>query len=432
MRSLAKTGILLMLLLGGSAAAQEQIRALRMWPAPDNTRLVFDLTGPVKHKLFTLDNPARVVIDIADAKLAAPLGEHKSDLLKGVRTGIRQGDDLRVVLDLSTKARPKSFALRPNEKYGHRLVIDLETLGESPKPVRSIAELGKSRDVVIAIDAGHGGEDPGASGPRGTREKDVVLAIARKLQRLVDKESGMRAVMIRDGDYYIGLNKRVEKARQQRADLFLSIHADAFRDHRATGSSIYILSRGGSSSEHARLLAAKENASDLVGGVSLDDKDDVLASVLLDLSQTATNEASYSAADQILKRVQKVNRLHKRGVERAAFRVLKSPDIPSLLVETAFISNPTEERELTDPQHQYKMAAAILDGLRAYFNDNPPPGTLMAERQQRRHTIARGETLSAIARRYQVSTDDLQVYNSLTTTEVKAGEVLTIPVASGS
>lgn len=431
MRSLGILALLLLLPFTG-ARAQEEVVGLRLWPAPDNTRVVFDLSGPIKHNLFTLSDPARVVIDIKDARMAQALdGNNSSDLLGGIRAAVRNKDDLRVVLDLKKKARPKSFVLRPNERYGHRLVIDLEEAGAAPKPVRSLAQLGRARDVVIAVDAGHGGEDPGASGPSGVQEKHVVLAIARRLQRLIDREPGMRAVMIRDGDYYIGLNKRVEKARQQHADLFVSIHADAFRDHRARGSSVYILSRSGSSSEHARLLAAKENAADLVGGVSLDDKDDLLASVLLDLSQTATNEASYEVADEILGRMKRVNRLHKRGVERAAFRVLKAPDIPSLLVETAFISNPREERALNDQHHQQKLAEALLEGLRDYFKDNSPPGTLLAEQRNRRHVIARGDTLLGIARRYHVSMEALQQQNGLQTTELQVGQILHIPL-SGS
>ncbi len=414
-----------LLLFGGSGLAQERVEGLRAWPAPDHTRLVFDLSGPVKHKLFTLSNPDRVVIDIEDARLATSLkGDEFGELLKNVRSGVRHKTDLRVVLDLDEKARPKSFALNPNDKYGHRLVIDLEKSGKSSGPVRSL-DLARARDVVVAVDAGHGGEDPGASGPSGLREKTVVLAIARKLADLIDKEPGMRAILTREGDYYIGLRNRVEKAREANADLFLSIHADAFRDPRVRGSSVYILSRRGASSEHARLLAKKENSSDLIGGVSLDGKDNLLASVLLDLSQTATNEASYNVADQILRRIKRVGRTHKHQVERAGFRVLKAPDIPSLLIETAFISNPSEERALRSSSHQYRVATAIRDGVRKYFQQNPPPGTLLAKR--RTHVIARGDTLSEIARHYRVSTDAIRNVNGLSSNTIRVGQVLHIP-----
>ncbi|SCZ49846.1 N-acetylmuramoyl-L-alanine amidase [Thiohalomonas denitrificans] len=414
-----------LLLFGTSGFAQERIDGLRAWPAPDHTRLVFDLSGPVKHKLFTLSNPERVVIDIEDAALTTSLKDRDfGKLLKGIRSGIRNETDLRVVLDLDEETRPKSFALSPNDQYGHRLVIDLEKSGGS-SPVRRLNQVARAREVLVAIDAGHGGEDPGASGPSGVREKSVVLAIARKLASLINKEPGMRAILTRDGDYYLSLLKRVEKARQANADLFVSIHADAFRDSRVKGASVFILSNNGASSEHARLLAHKENSSDLIGGVSLDGKDNLLASVLLDLSQTASNEASYHVAEQVLRDIKQVGKIHKRKVERAAFRVLKAPDIPSLLIETAFISNPSDERALVSPDHQYKMARAIKNGIHNYFQQYPPPGTLMAERQT--HVIARGDTLSEIARQYRVSADAIRSFNGLSNNTIRVGQVLQIP-----
>jgi len=311
-------------------------------------------------------------------------------------------------------------------EYGHRLVIDLfEKEAVAAQPARTVEK--SRRDLVVAIDAGHGGDDPGAIGPRGTREKDVVLAIARALGRAVDAEPGMRAVLIRDGDYFVSLSKRVEKARAQKADLFISIHADAFHDRRARGASVYALSRGGSTSEHARLLAKKENASDLIGGVSLDDKDNLLASVLLDLSQTATQEASVDVASRVLKKMGSTAHLHKRQVEKAGFRVLKAPDIPSILVETAFISNPGEEAKLRNSRYQAEMANAILAGVRDHFLRNPPPGTLMAERSDRTHTISRGETLSTIAQRYSVNLSTLRSANGISGDMVQAGAVIRIP-----
>jgi len=241
---------------------------------------------------------------------------------------------------------------------------------------------------VVAIDAGHGGEDPGAIGPRGTREKTVVLQIAKKLAHFINSERGMRAVLTRQGDYYLPLRKRVELARKRKADLFISLHADAFTNSRVRGSSVYVLSRRGASSEHARWLAERENASDLIGGVSLDDKDGLLASVLLDLSQTASLEASIDAAERVLNGLKKVGKLHKPGVESGAFAVLKSPDIPSLLVETAFISNPQEEKKLLSAAHQQKLARTLAVSVKRYFEGNPPNGTLLATRS---HIIARGD-----------------------------------------
>lgn len=428
--------MLLLLMVSAASWAQTSIEGLRMWPAPDNTRLVFDTSAPVQHTLFTLDNPHRIVIDINDARMRTDTSklDFSKSLIKGIRKGKHGKKGLRIVLDLKDQAKPKSFVLRPNEEYGNRLVIDLHHEEKSqPRERISLSQLNgkgkRARDIIIAIDAGHGGEDPGAMGRGKTREKDVVLAIARKLYALVQKEPGLKPVMIRDGDYFIGLRKRVELARKHKADLFVSIHADSFRDHRARGASVYTLSPRGASSEQARLLAEKENASDLIGGVSLDDKDDLLASVLLDLSQTATIEASTDVAGRVLKGLKQVGKVHKSRVEQAGFRVLKSPDLPSILVETAFISNPEEERKLRSSSHQYRMASAIMDGIRGYFTENPPPGTILAK-GKRKHIIAHGDTLSGIARTYRVSLDSLRAYNKLHGNDLRVGQVLRIPSGS--
>lgn len=428
--------MLLLLWVSASAWAQTNIDGLRMWPAPDNTRLVFDTSAPVQHSLFTLDNPHRIVIDIKDAKLQADIDklDYSNSLIRGIRNGKHGDKGVRIVLDLKEQAKPKSFVLRPNEEYGNRLVIDLHHESQSrPRERKTLSQINaqskSAREIIIAIDAGHGGEDPGAMGPGKTREKDVVLAIARKLYTLVKNEPGLKPVMIRDGDYFIGLRKRVELARMHKADLFVSIHADSFRDHRASGASVYTLSPRGASSEQARLLAEKENASDLIGGVSLDDKDDLLASVLLDLSQTATIEASTDVAGRVLKGLKTLGKLHKSRIEQAGFRVLKSPDMPSILVETAFISNPEEERKLRSSSHQYRMANAIMGGIRGYFKENPPPGTILAQ-AKRKHIIAHGDTLSGIARAYRVSLDSLRDINGLRDNELRIGQVLRIPNGS--
>ena len=352
----------------------------RMWAAPDNTRVVFDLSAPVKYHFFTLTHPHRVVLDIEGGRFVKPPppSDPADRFLKSIRYAAH-GRNLRLVLDLKQRTEVKGFALAPQRPHGHRLVVDL--LGHeavAPQAVPLTFEQLRLRNVVIAIDAGHGGEDPGAIGKRGAREKQVVLAIARKLAHRVNAERGMRAVLIRDGDYFISLRNRIKRARQHKADLFVSIHADAFRDPRASGSSVYVLSRHGASSEAARWLAERENASDLVGGVSLDDKDDLLRKVLLDLSQTAALDASVNVGGRVLQGLNRLGKIHHQGVQRAGFAVLKSPDIPSVLVETAFITNPLEERKLTDPRHQGALAAAILDGIRAYFLEAAPPGTLLA------------------------------------------------------
>ncbi len=406
-----------------------EIRGIRYWNAPDHVRLVLDTSGPVKPSVFGLENPSRLVLDMRGVKLGAPLPkpDESTPLLRGVRSGRPKPGVLRLVLDLKSRVRPKIFTLSPNQHYGHRLVVDL--YGANAKPdnvVKRTPKTLKLRDVVVAIDAGHGGEDPGAIGRRGTREKDVVLSIARKLAKLIDNTPGMRAVLIRKGDYYVPLRRRINLARKARADLFISIHADSFKNSHVSGAGVYVLSERGASSEAARWLAAQENASDLVGGVSLDDKDDVLAKVLLDLSQTATREHSQMLAREVLFELTRIGRIHHHGVQQAGFVVLKSPDIPSVLVETAFISNPQEERRLRSSKYQWYWAKAIHRGVRDYFRRHAPPGTLLAS--ERRHTIIRGETLAKIARKYGISMQRLMLYNELNGTRIKAGQILKIPI----
>lgn len=415
-------------------AGQVQVENIRTWPAPDHTRVVFDIDRPVEHTLFVLKNPGRVVLDLRGADLSAelPKPEANDRLLKRLRAGTRKDGVLRVVLDLKADVRPKSFQLKPNSQYGHRLVIDLQAADDAERATDGAPAHktpARMRDIIVAIDPGHGGEDPGAIGRRRTKEKDVVLAIARRLKARIDREPGMRAVLTRDGDYFVKLRRRMEIARRHGADLFISLHADAFGDPRVHGSSVYILSRNGASSEAARWLAEQENASDLIGGVSLDDKDELLASVLLDLSQTATISASTEVARSVLQQLRSVGKTHKRNVERAGFMVLKSPDMPSILIEADFISNPNVERRLKSSRHQTALADAVVRGVREYFERNAPPNTLFARRE---HVITRGDTLSAIAVRYGTSVAALRNANKINGSEIREGEVLTIPYASGS
>jgi len=428
------TGWFLVLLLGTSSAwAETQLRDVRLWAGPDATRVVLDLSSPVAHKLFTLDNPRRVVIDLKSARIDIPSAKMPKGVgvVSSVRGGNRPGGEARIVLDISGSATPRSFLVRPEGRYGHRLIIELEQeRARAHVPVRQVDR--GERDLVIAIDAGHGGEDPGAIGPRGTYEKDVVLAMSRRLAARIDREPGMRAVMTRNGDYFLSLRQRVENARKQGADLFISVHADAFKNPRARGSSVYVLSSKGATDEAARWLAARENAADLVGGVSLDDKDDLLASVLLDLSQNASIGASLEVGEFVLNRLGAVNHLHKESVQQAGFAVLKAPDIPSILVETAFISNPGEEQKLREARYQEQLADALLTGIREYFYVNPPPGTWVASNRSRggaprEVVIARGDTLSGIASRYQVSVPVLRRHNGLKSDNIRVGQVLTIP-----
>ncbi|SDK28847.1 N-acetylmuramoyl-L-alanine amidase [Billgrantia gudaonensis] len=455
-------------------AGAAEVNNVRLWAAPDHARLVFDLSSAADAEVFMLDDPSRLVIDLERSGLNTDLARLDLDgsAISEVRSGIRDGTGLRVVLELSRDIEPRHFSLPPNDQYGHRLVVDMEYPGESAveNPIdpieamireqeiaaerahregRTTADAAEEvvtqpakphpkRDIIIAIDAGHGGEDPGAIGPSGTREKDVVLEIARRLQRQVDAAQGFRAVMIRDGDYYIGLRQRTRIAREQKADFFVSIHADAFNSPRPNGSSVYALSQRGATSETAQWLAESENQSDLIGGVdgnlSLKDKDEVLRGVLLDLTMTATLNDSLSIGGQVLDRLGRVNRLHKPRVEQAGFMVLKSPDIPSLLVETGFISNPDEERRLLDGAYQQQLAEALFSGLRDHFQRNPPPASLLAwQRDNQRSTggdeyrIQPGDTLSEIAARHQVPVAQLKQANELNGDVIRVGQVLRIP-----
>jgi N-acetylmuramoyl-L-alanine amidase len=357
------------------------VRAVRLWAGPDSTRVVLDLSGSAQHSLQVLKNPDRVVLDVVGARLAsgaraAPAG---AGTVKLVRMARRPSGELRIVLDLARPVQAKSFLAAPNDRYGYRLVIDLGLNQGVDTPVKVEHAPPDARDLVIAIDAGHGGEDPGAIGKNGTREKDVVLAIARELALKINAEPGMKAVLTRNGDYFVPLRDRMRRARAQAADLFVSIHADSIRDRRVDGSSVYILSQRGATDEASRWLAERENASDLIGGVSLDDKDDVLASVLLDLSQSASLSASQVAAERVLHQLYRVGEIRKPQIQQARFMVLKSPDIPSMLVETAYISNPQEEQRGGGAPPPPKLAAAIHQGVRDYFYANPPAGTRVAQ-----------------------------------------------------
>jgi N-acetylmuramoyl-L-alanine amidase len=386
------------------------LNAVRYVNLKDQSRLLFDVSRNPSYRVFVLNNPPRLVIDVkegqAGKKLSQPPSSHP--LFANVRTA-GQADKLRIVVDLKQAISAKQFTLKTNNKQNQRLIVDL--MGKPTSVVNTaspaaedklqalIAEVSKQkhtntkserktainqqhkqrgRKVIVAVDAGHGGEDPGAHGPKGTLEKYVTFAIAKKLKAFIDAEPGMKAVMVRKGDYYVDLRKRMSIARSMKADLFVSIHADAVQDTSVKGASVYTLSTKGASSEAARWLANAENASDLIGGVSLDDKENTLASVLLDLSQTATQEASNNVASKVLKNFQTIGHIHKSAVQQAGFMVLKSPDIPSILVETAFISNPSEELNLLSERYQNKIAAAIFRGIVNYFRNANPDNSKIA------------------------------------------------------
>ncbi|MDO6682397.1 N-acetylmuramoyl-L-alanine amidase [Oceanobacter sp. 5_MG-2023] len=432
-----------LLALTGSVLVQADVRDIRVWQSPDSTRLVFDLTEPSEHKIFPLSSPSRVVIDLNDAEMLLDTADIdlEGTAVASIRIGHPSKKVLRIVLDLDETLKPSSFPLPPNDVYAnHRLVVDLKRpeTTQSLSPVKPVKQAETSaaghRDIIVAIDAGHGGEDPGASGSKGTQEKHVVLAIAKELQALLKKEAGFTPFMVRTGDYYIGLRERTEKARSANSDFLVSIHADAFMQASANGSSVYVLSDRGATSETARWLADKENNADLVGGISLEDKDDHLKMTLLDLSMTYQRNSSKRIGADILGYMKKISYLHKRQVEEAAFVVLKAPDIPALLVETGFISNPEEERKLGTRKYQRQMATAIFNGIKDYFSEHPPSGTLLEAQRQRNqgsgahsYVIRSGDTLSDLAIKHGVGLNELRRVNGLNSDQIRIGQTIKIP-----
>ncbi|MBI5938156.1 MAG: N-acetylmuramoyl-L-alanine amidase [Betaproteobacteria bacterium] len=393
--------MLALLAWAGLAQAAVGVKGVRLWPSADYSRITVELNAEIGFKQFQLKNPDRIVLDLEGVEPQPALLEITGKIaaqdpyIAAVRVALNRPGVTRMVIDLKQESRPQIFTLKPYGEYGHRLVLDVYPAAAPPtldKQVESAiaqaeqtnkpadkgaapAKAGKSemmRLLTVAIDAGHGGEDPGALGANGSHEKNVTLAVARRLKAQIDRQPNMRAYLTRDGDYFIPLHDRVNKARRAQADLFVSIHADAFVRPDARGSSVFALSEKGATSAAARWLAKRENDADLIGGVNIDVKDVYLKQTLLDLSQTATISDSLKLGRAVLDELGEVNTLHKPHVEQAGFAVLKAPDIPSILVETAFISNPDEERRLTDDAYQDKLAAAIVTGIKRYFDKNPP------------------------------------------------------------
>jgi N-acetylmuramoyl-L-alanine amidase len=377
MKRVSRYGLSVALFLGAKPSFAKPVSTLTgiriSQSAQDHTRVVFDLTAGFEHRLFTLADPHRIVIDLESTRKseAISISKRKTNLLSGMRSASKGDNRLRVVLDLKGKARPRSFSLKPDGKFGHRLVVDLHATNLSPTPIKTSQQQRKQskQHFVIALDPGHGGRDPGAIGKGGTREKDVALSVARKMKTIINRTPGYKAILTRDADRFISLRNRVKKAREAEADIFVSLHADSFHKSYVNGASVYALSLSGASSEAARWIAKKENASDLIGGISLDDKDDMIASVLLDLSQTATIQDSLELGSDVLSHIGKVSRLNNKRVQQAGFAVLKAPDMPSILIETAFLSNPKEEKKLRNPKHQHKLATAVFSGIREHLKN---------------------------------------------------------------
>ncbi|WP_416306542.1 N-acetylmuramoyl-L-alanine amidase [Neptunicella sp. SCSIO 80796] len=434
--------LMLALLPAASWGAANKIKSVRIWPSPDNTRVVFDLEGSPEYTYFTLSKPERLVIDLADTQGKFDFSGLSNDsaLLKKIRySTAKNKQSVRLVLELEKSIKPQIFALTPTAPYGDRLVIDLrdreaEAKEAAPKQVVTHhAQESTNRPIIVAVDAGHGGEDPGSIGHAGTYEKNITLSIAKSLARLIDSESGMKSVLVRSGDYYVGYSRRTDIARQAGADLFVSIHADAFTTPQPSGGSVWVLSMKRANTELGRWLEKKERYSELLGGaaevIQDSDSERYLTQALLDMSMDHSMTTSYGLSDMVISEMKKITHMHKSAPQAASLAVLTSPDIPSILVETGFISNPKEEKNLNWSTHRERLASAIFNAIKSHFKRTPPDGTLWASLKQdtRTHKVSRGESLSVLAQRYNISVKNLKVANNMNSDIVRIGQVLTIP-----
>lgn len=438
-------------LLGSFALSAADVEEVRLWRAPDHTRLVFDLSAEVEYKLFTLSNPNRVVIDLERSSLGGDLSllDFAESPISGMRSAIRDGSTLRMVIDLAAEVEPRSFTLAPNSEQGDRLVVDLYDQSPSlrqPATTNTVSSNSASvppgdgrRNIIVAISAGHGGEDPGGIGFDGKlKEKNITLKIARALYDQLERMPGYTPVMIRDGDYYVELQRRSEIAREKRADLFVAVHTDWYRTSRASGLTIYALSGDRADRENSRRVAQKENSSDLIGGVGgdldLSSWDDDVALTLVSLQMAWSMEQSLIAGTRVLESLDGVTRLRRDKVQQASLEVLKSPDIPSMLIETGYLTNPDEARRLNTSAFQQKLARGIAQGVMSYFYDAPPEGTLVAWQKANgivpmpgSYMVKRGDSLSVIAQRYNVSLAELKSVNNISSNTIRVGQELTIP-----
>ena len=473
LRAISKISIILLLSifnaqtqLYAQAGDNQQVNNLRIWHSPESTRIVFDVSKDLEYNVLHLQNPLRLVVDMqnADLSVSIPPIENSNQRIANIRTGQPSAGVLRFVFELRKTVTSNSFVLTPNELYGHRLVIDLTDPGSNDALIadtqtdtdvsdnESVEDLltptvlapQASKPILIAIDAGHGGEDPGAIGYRGSKEKELTLAIANKFKNIIDSDPRFDSFMVRGGDYYVNLHRRRQIAHQNNADIFISIHADAFTKSSASGFSVFALSQRGATSAMASALAAKENAADLIGGVSLADKDEVLAKVLVDLSMTNTINESVNLGGRVLKELSKLGKLHSKRVEQAGFAVLKSPDIPSILVETGFITNPDEERNLRTSSYQNKIAQALYTAVNQYFEQTPYYNVASYQspaiddvqssstQSSSYHTVVRGDSLSKIAEKYRVSLSELKRVNGLRSNVAMLGVKLKLPTNAQS
>ena len=423
------------LLIAPSAFAANKINSIRVWPAPENTRIVFDLSAKPDYSYFSLSGPNRLVIDFKDSANAvklANLAKNDKRILKFRTSKPKNKNATRMVLELADSYKTTVFPLAPAGQYGNRLVIDLYDENKVSTKVVTQQPASNSRDIVVAIVAGHGGEDPGSIGPRGTYEKKVTLSIAKRLAKLIDAKKGLKAKLVRSGDYYINHNRKTRLARQYRADLLISIHADAFTSPKPWGASVLVQDPRRANSEFAKWIANRQKESELLGGAGetiKKTKDKDLALTLADMKKEHTMASSYEFAEHAVRQLKKVTKMHKKRPEAMSLAVLKSADIPSVLIETGFISNPREEKNLNSSAHQQKLAKAIYTAVDNYFAASPPSGTLYAKTGFKKHRVTRGESLSLLAKRYNVSVNTLKSTNNLKSNTVRIGQTLKIPRA---
>ncbi len=433
----------MLLVVSQAALAQNTINSVRVWPSPDSTRVVFDLNDKPDFSYFMLKNPARLVIDLknTDKLDSLPAIPKKHQIVSKLRySKPKDSKSVRFVFELARASKPVVFALLPTDPYKHRLVVDLVDKTPKAEPVASTntsvkkRELNQERDIVIAIDAGHGGEDPGSIGPSGTYEKDITLQIAKRLERMIDAEKGMISRMVRRSDYFVNLNTRTSIARKKKADFFVSIHADAFTSPQPNGASVWVLSLRRANSEIGKWIEDKEKHSELLGGAAGVLKDTAsekyLAQALLDMSMDHSMKTGFSVAEEVVSELKKVAKMHKKQPQAASLAVLKSPDIPSILVETGFISNPREERMLKTAQHQERLAKAIFISIKNYYMKNPPDDSLFAKLKSQfptKHKVRPGESLSILASRYNTSVSKLKSANNLKSNTLYIGQELDIP-----
>ena len=414
------------------ANAANTIDGIRVWPAPENTRIVFDLKATPEYTYFSLKNPQRLVIDFKTTQNLVELNTLATEdkRIKRIRTSTpKYKGGMRLVLELNDNYKLALFPLAPAGQYGNRLVVDLFDQNRINQVVETHTP-NNQRDIIIAVVAGHGGEDPGSIGATGTYEKHVTLNIAKKLSRLINRQSGFKAVMIRTGDYYVNHDRKVELARENGADLLVSIHADAFTSAQPHGASVLVQSTRRADSEFTRWISNRQDESELLGGAGetiKKTKDKNLAITLADMKKEYTMASSYEFAEHVIKQMKKVTRLHKKSPERLSLAVLKSADIPSVLIETGFISNPQEEKRLNNSAHQQKLAKAIFTAVNHYFEQHPPQGSLLAAMSLKKHKVSPGESLSVVAQRYNVSVSQLKSFNNLSSNVVRIGQTLKIP-----